>query len=193
VTDDFVSSLRVIVDRLDELQIPYMLVGSVAALVHGRSRTTQDFDVVIDVDAARLRSLIAALSPDRFYVSEEAAIDALRNRSMFNIVDLESGWKVDIIVRKRRPFSMAEFERRTKLELSGMPVFVATIEDTIIAKLEWSKLAGGSARQLEDVRELVALASTRLDAAYIEQWVNDLGLTVEWRSIVATPGRSGGE
>src|SRR5207245_573935 len=61
VTDDLVSTLRSIVDRLNQLRIPYMIVGSIAALAHGRSRATQDFDLVIELDRARLRALVASL------------------------------------------------------------------------------------------------------------------------------------
>jgi len=102
---------------------------------------------------------------------------------MFNVVDLETGWKIDIVPRKRRDFSVTEFARRTELLLLGMQVFVASVEDTLVAKLEWAKLGGGSARQLEDVRELVAVAGERLDTEYVERWVRELGLEAEWRAV----------
>jgi hypothetical protein len=182
VTDDLVSALRAIVDRLAQLEIPYMIVGSVAALAHGRSRATQDFDLVVDIDATRLRALLASLPNERFYVSEEAALDALRSQTMFNIIDLETGWKIDLVPRKRRAFSAMEFSRRQELDLLGLRVFVASLEDTIIAKLEWSQLGGGSSRQLEDVRDLLSLAGDRLDGAYVERWINDLGLEAQWQA-----------
>jgi Nucleotidyltransferase of unknown function (DUF6036) len=182
VTDDFLSTLREIVERLDRLGIPYMLVGSMAALAHGRVRTTQDFDLVIDVDESRLRTLVKAFPEERFYVSEEAATDALRLQSLFNVIDMETGWKIDLIPRKRRPFSLEEFSRRQRLSLLGLDVAVASVEDTIISKLEWAKLGGSSARQLEDVRELRGIAGDRLDLAYIERWVRELGLESEWQA-----------
>jgi hypothetical protein len=188
MTDDLASALRAIVERLEQHGIPYMVVGSVAALAHGRSRTTQDFDLVIDVDAPRMRALVASFPAERFYVSEQAALDALREQSMFNVVDMETGWKIDLVPRKRRAFSATEFARRTKLSLLGLQVFVASLEDTVVAKLEWAKLGGGSARQLEDVRELVAVAGDRLDTAYVERWVGELGLEAEWKAARATTG-----
>jgi len=185
VTDDLASTLRAIVERLDRLRIPYMLVGSVAALAHGRSRATQDFDLVIEADAKGVRALIAALPSERFYASEDAAVDAVRHETLFNVVDLETGWKVDFVPRKVRDFSRTEFARRTQIELLGLRVFVASLEDTVIAKLEWSKLGGGSARQLEDVRELVSLAGPRLDLEYLQEWIESLGLKQEWQAVHA--------
>src|SRR5690606_1460357 len=77
MSDDLVATLRAIVERFDALSIAYMIVGSVAALAHGRPRSTQDFDVVIEVDRASLLALVRSLPPERFYVSEDAAIEAL--------------------------------------------------------------------------------------------------------------------
>jgi len=160
-----------------------MVVGSIAALVHGRSRATQDFDVVVELDPARLKALLASLPEGRFYFSEAAALDALRRESLFNVIDNETGWKVDVVPRKRREFSRVEFERRRELTFSGFKVVVASIEDTLIAKLEWSKIAGGSARQLEDARELVRIGGAALDRAYLEHWISELGLEQAWSQV----------
>nr|HEX4313968.1 hypothetical protein [Kofleriaceae bacterium] len=84
-----------------------------------------------------------------------------------------------IVVRKDRPFSVEELARRVSATLDGVAVRVATAEDTVIAKLEWGKL-GASARQLDDVRRLVAIRAASLDRGYIERWVRELGLHDEW-------------
>jgi hypothetical protein len=180
MTDDLADTLREIVSRLEARGIPYMLVGSVAALAHGRSRSTHDFDVVIEAGAAALRGLVRSLPGERFYVSEEAAMEALERESLFNVIDMVTGWKVDLIPRKQRTFSETEIGRRTRLTVLGVEVFVATIEDTIIAKLEWAQAGGGSQRQLEDVHELVKLGGATLDRAYVEHWVTELGLEQMW-------------
>jgi hypothetical protein len=180
MTDELTDTLREIVSRLEARGIPYMLVGSVAALAHGRSRSTQDFDVVIDVGAPALRGLVRSLPEERFYVAEEAAMEALEHESLFNVIDMVTGWKVDLIPRKQRLFSETEFGRRTRLMVMGVEMFVATIEDTIVAKLEWAQAGGGSRRQLEDVRELVELGGETIDRAYVERWVTALGLEPMW-------------
>jgi hypothetical protein len=183
VTDDPYATLRAIIERFEQGGVPYMIVGSIAALVHGRSRATQDFDVVAELDASRLRAFLGSLPAERFYVSEESAFDALHRETLFNVIDLETGWKVDVVPRKRRDFSRTEFGRRREHSLEGVRVVVASLEDTLIAKLEWSKLAGGSARQLEDAAELLRLAGQSLDRAYVERWVTELGLRDEWSRI----------
>ncbi len=174
--------LRRLVHILDEVGVPFMIAGSFASAAHGLPRTTQDVDVVIDpATAAALDALVAALPPDEYYVDEAVAREALRRRSMFNVIDQASGWKVDFIIRKDRAFSRDEFARRQAISLLGVPVFVASPEDTIVAKLEWSLQSGGSERQLRDVAGIVATLGETLDRAYVERWVANLGLEAEWQ------------
>jgi hypothetical protein len=181
--------LRRIVERLDAAGIPSMLTGSFANAVYGSPRATQDIDLVIDTDEDRLREFVRALPQDEYYADEEAATEALRLQTMFNIVDLATGWKVDLIIRKARPFSVDEFVRRRRIELDGVSLAVATAEDTIIAKLEWAH-TGGSARQLEDVASIVRMRAGELDVRRIEHWVTVLGLDAEWHAARALASRT---
>ena len=152
-----------------------MIVGSVASTFHSTPRTTQDIDVVVELDALRLKALLDHLPEEDYYVSDVAARDALRRRSMFNVVDLESGWKADLVVRKNRPFSAEEFRRRIQVDFMGVPLYIASAEDCVISKLEWAAL-GSSERQLRDVKMILDVQGESLDRAYIEQWVGHLGL-----------------
>jgi hypothetical protein len=151
---------------LENAGIPFMVAGSFASTAHGLPRSTQDLDLVIDPpSAAAIEALLASIPAGEYYLDADAARDALRRRSMFNVIDLASGWKVDLILRKNRAFSRDEFERRMKMTVLGIEVFVASPEDTIVAKLEWSKLAGGSERQRRDVAGIIATIGATLDRA----------------------------
>ena len=167
-----------------------MIVGSVASSAHGAPRTTQDIDIVVQVRASTLADLLSLLPEDEFYVSVEAAKQALRDRSQFNVIGLATGWKADLIVLKPRPFSMEEFGRRRRLELFGHEVWTASPEDTMIAKLEWSKLSGGSERQRRDVAGILARNRDRLELEYLDGWIHELGLDEEWSAAreLAGPG-----
>ena len=170
---------RRIVAALDQARIPFMLTGSFASSLHGVTRATQDIDLVIAPTAEQLRALVASLPPDEYYVDLEAAMDALRRRSQFNVIDLGTGWKIDLIVRRDRPFSVQEFGRRQNVDFSGMQLAVATAEDVIVAKLEWAT-TGASRRQIEDVAGILRLRHGELDLAYVSDWVGQLGLEDAW-------------
>ncbi|MEZ4265731.1 MAG: hypothetical protein R3F39_05080 [Myxococcota bacterium] len=163
---------------LDGAGVPYMVAGSFASTFHGTPRTTQDVDVVVVLNRQSLTQLLSSLPDDAYYVSPEAALEALQQRRQFNIIDLATGWKADLIVRKPRPFSVAEFERRIRATVLGVPVWMASAEDVVISKLEWASLGGGSERQLRDV--VGVLERRPRDTVYIAGWVQRLGLDALW-------------
>ena len=178
--DDPAPLLRAIKRALEEAGIPYMVVGSFAGMVHGEPRTTYDLDIVIDPSPAALDTLLAAFDPKQVYVDVDVARDALRRRSMFNLVDMSSGWKIDFVIRKDRQFSVEELARRVQAQIIEVDVAVATAEDTIISKLEWAKLSE-SERQLTDVAGILGVRGADLDVAYIERWVEALDLAAQWQ------------
>ena len=85
------------------------------------------------------------------------------------------GWKIDLIFRKRRPFSEEEFRPRQAVEWHGLHLFLATAGDVIVSKLEWARM-GKSQRQIEDVTTLLRMRRDSLDVHYIEKWVSQLSL-----------------
>lgn len=175
---------RRLVAALEQAGMPYMLTGSFASAHHGTPRSTQDIDLVIAPTADQLRALLRLLPETEYYVSEESALGALRRRGQFNVLGLKSGWKVDLILRKDREFSRTEFSRRETVEMMGRQVAVATAEDVLLAKLEWSK-AGGSERQLEDAAGILQARGEELDRAYVEGWVAELGVEGQWERVLA--------
>ena len=169
-----------ITSALDQAGIEYMLSGSFAAAYYGAARSTQDIDFVIDATATQLRLFIAALPASEYYADLDSALAAHQRQTMFNVIDQATGWKIDFIIRKPRSFSQEEFRRRQPLTLHGVALFITTAEDAVISKLEWAKLAESS-RQIEDVAAILQAQRQALDQSYLQKWIDELGLTDEWR------------
>jgi hypothetical protein len=167
--------------------IGYMITGSFASAHYGAPRSTQDIDIVIDATPDQLRAFIQSLPPDDYYADLEAALKAHCAKSMFNVLDVSAGWKIDLIIRKARDFSLEEFRRRQEVDLDGIPLFVVSAEDIVIAKLEWSK-ASRSQRQIEDIAAILLARRDALDFAYITKWTRELGLEREWSDVRAATG-----
>ncbi len=172
---------------LETAGIKYMIAGSLASSFYGEPRTTQDVDAVIDGDEAAIQQLLASLPPSEFYVDNDAAMDALRNRRQFNLIEMATGWKADLIFRKERDFSRAEFGRRQQVQAFGIKMWMVTPEDLVISKLEWAKQAN-SERQLRDVAGILAAKTQSLDIRYIESWVDLMGLRPQWSRVVDGDG-----
>lgn len=174
-----------VVGALDEAAVPYMLAGSFASSHHGAPRATQDIDIVVDPTSESLDRFLAALKGDDVYFDTDVAREEFKRRSQFNVIDGSTAWKVDVIFRKGRPFSHEEMSRRAPAKVLGVDVFVATVEDTILSKLEWAKL-GGSERQLRDVSAILETKGPELDRAYMEKWLDDLGVRELWQKLCGT-------
>ena len=166
------EALQIILDRMEEKGIAYMITGSFASNVHGVPRATQDADVIIEVDKETLKGFLKILGDD-FYADPDAAETAFRTNRMFNIIHKPTGFKVDVILRKERSFSREEFGRRRRVEFLGRTRWLATAEDVILAKLEWAKI-GSSERQFEDAVNIGRVQGASLDRGYLLKWAKSL-------------------
>jgi len=166
--------LRRVIEALIEAEIPYMIAGSVGSSFHGQPRATNDADIVIDPTKNQLSIFLEQLVPD-FYVSQQAALQALEDRAMFNVIDIQSGYKADLIIRKQRPFSQQEFSRRISAHLLGMDAYVLSPEDSILSKLEWTQ-GRDSQTQLNDALGVLNLQKDKIDFDYLKHWAKELGI-----------------
>jgi hypothetical protein len=175
---DVFKSVR---NALQESDIPYMVTGSIASSVHGIPRATQDIDVVIDPTREQLLALLKRFSEPDYDADQDDVIDAFHRRSMFSVIDRRGIWKIDFIVRKIRPFSKKEFDRRQEIEIFDMPVYAATPEDVLLAKLEWAQL-GESERQIRDAAGIIEIQGEKLDTQYVERWAAALDIEDQLRA-----------
>ena len=164
--------LRKLAKRLDDSNIPYMLSGSMCSSFHGQPRATNDADIVIDPTKKQLVHFLNSLGQN-YYVSKETALEALKNNSMFNIIDTQAGWKADIIIRKNRAYSRQEFARRTNELVMGINLWILSPEDSILSKLEWSK-GRESQIQFNDALGVLNVQWDRLDFDYLKKWAKEL-------------------
>jgi hypothetical protein len=177
---DFLARLSA---HLTSAGVPHMVVGSFASSFHGIPRGSQDLDLVIDPDRESLGRFLSGLPAADYYADADAAIDAFKRRGQFNVIDMATAWKADLIVRKARPFSIEEMRRRSVGQLLGTAVAVASAEDTVIAKLEWARSGGGSDLQVRDAAGIVQVRGDALDMAHVERWVSALGLDEIWQRV----------
>jgi hypothetical protein len=154
-----------------------MIAGSFASNVHGHYRSTNDVDIVIDVDERRLKEFVQLVSA-QFYADLISAMEAFKQKSMFNIIDFATGYKADLIICKQRDFSRVEFHRRCRARIGEIDAWTASPEDTILAKLEWAKMRQ-SERQYKDTFHIAGVRGDTLDQSYLRKWAIELKVE-EW-------------
>jgi hypothetical protein len=164
-------ALRDLCARLDSAGIAYMLTGSLAMSFYARPRMTRDIDLVVALEAVEAEQLTGALGTD-YHADAGAIAAALRGARPWNIIHLPSVVKIDLIPRKGTAYRRAEFERRRRVELAGVPLWIVSVEDLILSKLEWSR----ESRSEQQRRDVGLLLDAPLDRAYLEEWAARLGL-----------------
>ncbi len=178
-SDDLIEALAPVVEALRKLRIRHYVGGSIASSFHGAARSTMDVDLVAELGEEEIPDFVQCFG-DEFYLSESAIRDAVKRRSCFNLIHLPSSFKVDIFIKRGRPFD-DESMRRARLERLGdkrtVEVPIATAEDTIISKLEWFRLTNEtSERQWDDVSRLLKLLGDAADIAYLQRAAKSVGI-----------------
>ena len=174
-----VEVLGQVAHLLDQLGIPYMIVGSIASSLYGDARATADVDIVVELQAEHIPQLHAALEKD-FYVDEQAMRRAVQSRRLFNAIHFDSLFKVDVYVARSDAFTQEQFTRRRQEKLlpdSEQTFALASPEDTLLAKLRWHRQGGAvSARQLTDAAGILKVQGERMDTTYLREWADRLGV-----------------
>lgn len=170
---------RAVAIALERLEVVFHLGGSLASSIHGLPRGTLDADLVADLSPGQGRRLCDLLGA-AFYADREAIEEAIRDRRSFNVIHLETMFKVDVFVLRRSPFDQESF-RRSRWEVlgsEGWRMRVSTPEDTVLHKLLWYREGDEvSSRQWYDAVGVLKVQGDRMDGAYLRRWAARIGVT----------------
>ncbi|MEX1181715.1 MAG: hypothetical protein WEF86_00665 [Gemmatimonadota bacterium] len=169
---------------IETLQYVVGVTGSVASSLQGEPRATHDLDVVVAVRAADAPALVRSFGPPRFYLDEGAILEAVETGGMFNAINLEEGDKIDFWMLTDEEFDRSRFGRRIEEKVFDVRLKVSSPEDTILAKLRWSKLSGGGRKSFVDALRVYEVQADRLDRSYIEKWAEQLDVIDLWLRIM---------
>jgi len=181
--DDLLRKAAAVLDRLG---LQYLVTGSMASIRYGEPRFTNDVDIVVKLPLNRVPDLCRQFPEDEFYVSEEAACDAVKHQGMFNVIHMISGLKVDFIIAKDTRFVQCQLQRGIREQVSSEApgeAWFGSPEDVILNKLLFFQ-EGGSEKHLRDISGMVKAGNQTLDTRYVEDWATTLGVADEWQSVL---------
>ena len=177
---EFLGALRKVVTAFDQLGIEYALAGSYASGLYGEARATRDVDLIAAVAGRHAEVLVAAFGPE-FYADAGQITTAALNQGSFNLIHLATMAKVDVFVVGRTDFGRTQLARRRRRQVGltdPFELYVASPEDTVLAKLDWYRQGGGvSDRQWRDVQGVLKVQAERLDRAYLREWAAQLNVS----------------
>jgi hypothetical protein len=178
-----------VINVLERLGIPYMIVGGFAAILYGEPRLTIDVDIVVDMRSEHVGPFVAAFPISEYYVSEEGIRDSLQRRYPFNVIQPKTGAKVDFVPLPRDPFTRAAFERRQRMEYdeAGHSATFITIEDIILAKL-LAYRDTESDKHLRDARGVLVMQEEHLDLEVLRRSAMATGVLAQFEQLLAMRG-----
>ncbi|MBL7993938.1 hypothetical protein JNM05_01070 [bacterium] len=168
---------------LNDNRIDYMITDSIVSSLQGEPRATHDVDIVVHLAQAAVPALLNAFPQPLYYLSEESIKEAIVHKSMFNLIDTQEGDKVDFWILTNDEFDQSRFERKLEEEVFGFKMKISQPEDTILAKLKWAKLSGGSEKQFTDALRVYEVQHGKLDLNYLKSWIAKLKLDDLWKQL----------
>jgi hypothetical protein len=164
--------LNRITKALDDAEIPFMVSGSMALIVYTVPRMTRDIDIVIELNRDDI-GRFCAIFKEGFYIDPLTVAEEVQRKGMFNVIDFETGYKIDFMVKKNEYYRKVEFDRRVKGVVMGCETWLVTLEDLVISKLVWIQELQ-SDRQISDIENL--LENPNIDMPYIHYWCTEMNL-----------------
>ena len=178
--------LRRVIETLERLRLPYLVTGSIATILYGEPRFTNDIDVVVQLTPEAAGALAAAFPAPEFYADAEQIRDAIARRRQFNVIHPASGLKVDFMIPAMDAFDRSRFARVRRVRPApGLEADFAAPEDVILKKLQYFA-EGGSEKHLRDIAGILRISPDEVDRDYVTAWARQLGLAEIWEIVSRT-------
>jgi hypothetical protein len=176
-----VEALTRVADALDRLAVPYMVVGSFSSNVYGNPRSTKDADFVVELGDQPISTLVAEIGAD-FAFDPQMSFETVTGTMRYRLQHRDTAFVIELFLLSDDPHDRARFARRIAGDTGGRRVFLPTAEDVVITKLRWSR---HRQKDIEDVRNVLAVQVGRLDLEYIRSWTDQHGTRSIFEQLLA--------
>jgi len=140
------NRLRDVFASLNSHEVEYVVIGGMAAILHGVPRATFDLDMLIEATPENAGRLLEALREAGFGTAGLITPDEL---AAHEITIFKDRYRIDVQTRTPGLAFADAWARRVEMKVEGQPFWVASKEDVIR-----SKRAAGRKIDLEDARLL---------------------------------------
>ena len=159
------------IDALESVAVPYMVVGSLSSNLYGIPRSTKDADFVLELGETPIKELVDRLGPE-FKLDPQLSFETVTCTSRYIITTAKGIFRLEMFLLSDDPHDKERFARRRRSEVLGRNAVVPTPEDVVVTKLRWSR-QGQRSRDLDDVRDVIAVQGDNLDWDYIHRWCDE--------------------
>jgi len=169
------EAVGILIDRLNEVGIDYMIVGSFSSNAYGLARATKDADFVVEADETKRRALMEAL-PGDFEIDQQVTFETVtgHRRQILQLPGIP--YVIELFDLADEAFDRERFLRRKETVFLGRKAWLPSAEDVVVQKLRWARLAKRP-QDLLDAVNVIRVSGGFLDWPYIEHWCAELGTT----------------
>jgi len=162
------AAVQAVLDGLNAVGIPFMVVGSFSSNIYGLARSTQDVDIVVQLQSGQIQQLANVLAVE-LQLDPQPRFETVTMTTYFVLHTREGKFRIELFVLSDDPHDETRFARRVQGMVAGRPVWVPTAEDVIITKVRWYGTDRRN-KDWDDVRNVIAVQQNRLDWDYIHRW-----------------------
>jgi hypothetical protein len=162
-----------VIAALEQVPIPYMLVGSFSSNYYGIPRSTRDADFVVQLGPHSIRDVIDPLGP-QFLLDPQMGFETVTGTTRQVVHLVGDPFQIEFFHLSDDPHDQERFRRRQQVTLFGKQVVLPTVEDVVITKLRWT-LKGRRSKDWDDVRDVIAVQGQRMDWDYVHRWCDRHG------------------
>jgi hypothetical protein len=181
------KNLLTFLRKIEFLSLDYMITGSVASILYGKPRLTQDMDVVVIFPLSKVKAFVGSFDINDYYCPPDEAVQEavqLGEKGHMNVIDQKTGFKIDLYPAGDDELTKWGFENRKQIELiENEEVWVAPPEYVILKKLAYHN-EGGSQKHIEDIKGMLEVSGDQINTSFIEKWVSKSELTDGWASVL---------
>jgi predicted nucleotidyltransferase len=168
-----VDNVAAVLRGLNELGVPYMIVGSLSSNFYGEPRNTKDADFVVQLGNTSLSKLMERIGPG-YALDRQMGFETVTGTTRYHIQHVDSEFLIELFELTSDSHNQERFARRRKTTFLGVPAYVATAEDVVIQKLRWY-LRGRRPKDIEDVKNVLEGKMPDLDFEYMRSWCDRHG------------------
>ena len=162
-----VELIKRLAQSLDKYNFPYMVIGGQAVMMYRSPRFTNDIDISIGVNVDKLNELLSLVDDLKLKILTNEPVNFVLQKMVLPTID-ESGFRVDLILSQTQ-YEKDAIKRAVTVNLQGIPVKYATVEDIII-----HKIFAGRNIDLEDVR-MILVGNKNINMSLIKETLIQLG------------------
>lgn len=157
-----------LVEALERVGVPYMVVGSYSSNMYGVARSTKDADLVVQLPNDSTQSLAAVLGGE-FRLDPQAILEFNTFTTRFVVSHIATAFTIELFLLSPDAHDQERFKRRRRMPFLGTEAWLPTAEDVVIMKLRWARRAKRP-KDVEDAYNVLAVQKERLDFDYIRSW-----------------------